>query len=151
DDRRQFFKSQVGLAEPLATVRETPLSHSFCKHAVESREPLVVADARQHPILRDNPAIVERGMIAYAGIPLIDSRGNALGSFCVVDRAPRAWTDDDIGVLRVLAGATMNEIELRGAAAELSALSANLQSLVEIRTAALRTSEERQRVLLDLN
>jgi hypothetical protein len=33
DDHRQFFKSQVGLDEPLATARETPLSRSFCKHA----------------------------------------------------------------------------------------------------------------------
>ena len=151
DDRRQFFKSQVGLPASLAAKRETPLSHSFCKHAVESREPLIVPDARLHPVLRHNPAIAERGLIAYAGIPLIDSCGQALGSFCVVDHAPRAWTEDDIGVLRVLASATMNEIELRGAAAELSVLSGNLQSLVESRTAELRTSEARQRLLLDLN
>ena len=39
DDHRQFFKSQRGMSEPLATVRQTPLSHSFCRHAVESREP----------------------------------------------------------------------------------------------------------------
>ena len=37
DDHRQFFKSACGLPEPWATERETPLSHSFCKVAVESR------------------------------------------------------------------------------------------------------------------
>src|SRR5512134_2817347 len=49
DADRQFFKSQCGLLEPLASLRETRLKYSFCKHAVGSREPLVVADARQHP------------------------------------------------------------------------------------------------------
>ena len=34
DDRRQFFKSQVGLAEPWASARETPLTHSFCQYVV---------------------------------------------------------------------------------------------------------------------
>jgi hypothetical protein len=34
DEDRQFFKSCVGLPEPWASLRETPLSHSFCQHAV---------------------------------------------------------------------------------------------------------------------
>ena len=34
DRDRQFFKSAIGLPEPWRTKRETPLSHSFCKHAV---------------------------------------------------------------------------------------------------------------------
>ncbi len=151
DDRRQFFKSQRGLGEPLAAARETPLSHSFCKHAVESREPLIVTDARLHPTLRLNPAVAEHGIIAYAGVPLITSDGHALGSFCVVDRSPHAWTDDEIELLRVLAGSTVAEIELRRLAAELSSLSTQLQTLVESRTADLRLSEERLRVLLDVN
>ena len=151
DDRRQFFKSQRGLAEPLAAARETPLSHSFCRHAVESREPLLVPDAREHPTLRHNPAVSEHGIIAYAGIPLITSGGHALGAFCVVDRAPHAWTPEEIEVLRVLARSAVSEIELRGLAAELTSLSAHLQTLVESRTTELRASEERLRVLLDVN
>jgi formate hydrogenlyase transcriptional activator len=151
DDRRQFFKSQRGLAEPLAAARETPLSHSFCKHAVESREPLVVPDARDHPTLRHNPAVAEHGIIAYAGIPLITSEGHALGSFCVVDHVPHVWTAEELELLRVLADSTVSELELRRLAAELSGLSAQLQTLVESRTAELRASEERLRVLLDVN
>ncbi|HVE77348.1 MAG TPA: hypothetical protein VNA89_00675, partial [Gemmatimonadaceae bacterium] len=34
DAERQFFKSCVGLPQPWAAARETPLSHSFCQHAV---------------------------------------------------------------------------------------------------------------------
>src|SRR5262249_36515683 len=100
DDHRQFFKSQQGLPEPLALARETPLSHSFCKHAVDSRRPLLVEDARQHPVLQANPAVAAHGIIAYAGIPLITSEGHALGSFCVVDHAPRKWTDGEVALLQ---------------------------------------------------
>jgi len=151
DGDRQFFKSQSGLSEPLATSRQTPLTSSFCKHAVGSREPLVVADARRHPVVQRNPAISELGVIAYAGIPLITSEGHALGTFCVVDGRPHDWTDEEVGILRVLAQSTMSEIELRRMAGELRGLTANLQGLVESRTSELRASEERLRVLLDVN
>ena len=92
DADRQFFKSCLGLPEPWATKRGTPLSHSFCQHAVASREPLIVDDAREHAVLRDNPAIRDMGVVAYAGIPLIDGDGNALGTLCVIDSQPRHWT-----------------------------------------------------------
>lgn len=36
DEQRQFFKSQIGLQEPRASARETPLSHSICQHLVYS-------------------------------------------------------------------------------------------------------------------
>ena len=45
---KQFFKSQVGLADPWAKSRQTPLSHSFCQWVVSSRDELIVDDARQH-------------------------------------------------------------------------------------------------------
>src|SRR5215207_7764489 len=59
EEERQFFGGAIGLAEPWATRRETPRSHSFCQYVVESGEPLIVADARKHPLLHDNPAISE--------------------------------------------------------------------------------------------
>ncbi len=151
DRDRQFFKSQCGLSEPVASLRQTPLTNSFCKHAVGSREPLVVADARRDPLFVHNPAVSELGVIAYAGIPLITSEGHALGTFCVVDRQPHDWTEVEIGILRVLATSTMSEIELRRLVDEQRALTAKLQSLVESRTSELRVSEGRQRVLLDVN
>src|SRR4028118_1712752 len=69
DADRQFFKSCVGLPEPWASARQTPLSHSFCQHAVASREPLVVEDARQHPLVKDNLAVRDPGVAASPGAP----------------------------------------------------------------------------------
>jgi len=113
DDRRQFFKSAVGLAEPWASRRETPLSHSFCQYGVTTNEPLIVMDAREHPWLKENLAISELGAIAYAGIPLVTSEEQVLGMFCAIDSVPRTWSEEDIATLRELAAMVGTEIELR--------------------------------------
>jgi signal transduction histidine kinase len=76
---------------------------------------LVIEDARDHPLVRDNLAIRDLGVIAYAGIPLVTSDGAALGSFCVIDHAPRRWTDGEVAALRDLAASAVTEIELRAA------------------------------------
>jgi diguanylate cyclase (GGDEF)-like protein len=122
DDHRQFFKSAVGLQEPWASKRETPLDHSFCQYAVSTREPLVVADAREHPFLRDNLAITALSVVAYAGVPLITSEEQVLGALCVIDDVPRPWGEGEIGVLRDLAALTITEIELRVRLNQLDAL-----------------------------
>ena len=69
DKDRQFFKSCIGLPEPWASKRETPLSHSFCQHAVAARQPLIVDDARDHPVLRDNLAIRDMDVDRLCGHP----------------------------------------------------------------------------------
>ena len=113
DRDRQFFKSEQGLPEPWAACRQTPLSHSFCKHVVVQGEPLLIEDAREHPLVRDNLAVHDLGVIAYAGIPLITAEGHVLGSFCAIDTKPRVWTDRDVAILRDLAASVLTEIELR--------------------------------------
>jgi GAF domain-containing protein len=115
DRDRQFFKSCLGLPEPWASQRQTPLSHSFCRHVVESRRPLVVSDAREHPMLRDNPAIRDLGVIAYAGAPLITPDGHVLGTVCAIDHQPRHWTPEQVEILCNLAGSVLSEIQLHAA------------------------------------
>lgn len=115
DENRQFFKSCLGLGEPWMSARETPLTHSFCQHALGGREPLVIEDARTHPVVRDSLAIRDLDVVAYAGVPLVTSTGEALGTLCVIDHRPRAWTTDQIDTLRDLAAAVLTEIELHAA------------------------------------
>lgn len=113
EEERQFFISHTGLAEPWASARQTPISHSFCRFVVASNEPLVVSDAREHPELHDNPAIDDLGVVAYLGVPLRNTEGHVLGSFCVVDSIPRDWSQTQIETLHELAAAAASEIELR--------------------------------------
>ncbi|MBN8595893.1 MAG: GAF domain-containing protein [Anaerolineae bacterium] len=105
----QFFKSAVGVGE----LKSTPLSHAFCKHVVAENAPLIVDDARVHPVLHDNGAIQALNAIAYLGFPLHIASGKTLGSFCVVDSEPRHWSDEDIEIMRELAEMVKYEIEAR--------------------------------------
>jgi hypothetical protein len=110
DRDRQVFAGCIGLDEPWASRRETPLSHSMCQHVVASREPLVLSDVREHPGLRKNLAVRDLDAIAYAGIPLITETGHVLGTLCAIDHRPRTWTSDQIDVLRDVAAAVVTEI-----------------------------------------
>ncbi|MCU0498679.1 MAG: GAF domain-containing protein [Anaerolineae bacterium] len=113
DTDRQFFKSFCGLPQPWSDERETPLSHSFCQHVVASGQILVIEDARTHPLVYDNLAIRDLGVIAYLGVPLHTSNGVQLGSFCVIDSKPYQWTPEDIEIVEDIAKSVMTEIELR--------------------------------------
>lgn len=113
DTDRQWFKSSSGLSEPWASRRQTPLSHSFCKHVVESGEPFIVEEARDHPLVSRNLAIDDIGIQAYLGMPLMLPDGSVIGSLCAIDSKPRAWSSDDQTLLRELARCVMAEIVIR--------------------------------------
>jgi GAF domain-containing protein len=105
----QFFKSAHGLGD----LKSTPLSHAFCKHVVAENAPLIVEDARVHPVLHDNGSIKDHNVIGYLGFPLQIASGKTLGSFCVVDNQPRKWSQEDIDIMRELADVVKYEIEAR--------------------------------------
>ncbi|HEX8391725.1 MAG TPA: ATP-binding protein [Longimicrobium sp.] len=112
DGRRDFFQSCFGFGEPLSTVRQLEET-TFCHYALGRSEPLVINDARAHPVYRAVPAVESMGLTAYVGVPLHDAQGRPLGTFCVVDYQPREWTQDETGVLMELAGSAEREIRLR--------------------------------------
>jgi len=112
-DERQLFVGAVGLPEPLDLVRETPLSHSFCQYVVDAAAPMVIGDARRHAVLKDNPAVHELGVVAYAGVPLTTELGATLGALCVIDDRPREWASEHLIGLRDLGRAVLAEIALR--------------------------------------
>ncbi|TDQ46384.1 serine phosphatase RsbU (regulator of sigma subunit) [Actinomycetospora succinea] len=110
---QQVFPGQAGLPEPWAERRRTPLSHSFCQHVIATSQPLIVSDSREDPRVRDNLAIRDLSVIAYAGMPLTDAAGHVLGSLCAIDQHPRAWTPRDLELLRGLAEGCSAELRLR--------------------------------------
>jgi two-component sensor histidine kinase len=130
DSDRQFFKSSTGLPEPWASARQTPLSHSFCQHVVASAAPLIVGDARKHPIVRDNPAVSELGVTAYLGVPLAMPAGHVLGSLCAIDTKVRRWSHDDIAVMKEMAAIVMREIALHREIAQRKNAEAQQQVLI---------------------
>jgi GAF domain-containing protein len=112
-DQAQFFAAHVGVGGWMAETNGTPVEWSFCAHAVANREPFVVEDATTHPVTRENPMVTVEDVRCYAGIPLISSRGYALGTLCVIGTEPRAFREDELGVLRELAAKAVTRIEAR--------------------------------------
>ncbi|MES2918164.1 MAG: GAF domain-containing protein [Pseudomonadota bacterium] len=138
DEERQFFKSQVGLADPWARKRQTPLTHSFCQWVVAGDSPVAVDDAREHHLLRHNLAIRDLGVIAYAGVPVHSPQGEALGSLCAIDSRPRAWNAQDQATLLDLARLADCAVARAALAREAPAAIASLERYAEAAGAAIR-------------
>ncbi len=110
DDKRQWFKSNRGL-----DVTETPREQSFCAHAINDQENvLIVEDARIDIRFHDNPAVIsDPAVIFYAGVPLISDNGLPLGTLCVMDQKPKLLSESQIQSLRALGHQVMNILNLR--------------------------------------
>lgn len=90
--------------------RSDPVEHSFCQHVIAASGPLLINDARVHPLTRSNPWIAN-GVVAWAGHPIKNAADQILGTVCVIDTVVRAWTEEDaqtLAVLALAAGADMN-------------------------------------------
>jgi diguanylate cyclase (GGDEF)-like protein/PAS domain S-box-containing protein len=107
DAERTCFKSKVGYA-----AFESIRCDSLCSMVINKSAPLVIEDACVHPEFKDNEHVVaEGGLRAYAGIPLITSRGFTVGVLCVLDCTPRQFTDSQIASLTRLANQVVVLIE----------------------------------------
>jgi len=91
DHQRQWFAARTGLE-----VSETPRSQSFCAQAIHRPgEPMIVTDAANDPRFSNNPLVNAAPNIRfYAGMPLVDRNGYALGALCVIDTEPRALPEN---------------------------------------------------------
>ena len=108
DEKRQWFKSRVGL-----DVSETPRAMSFCAHAILGTSVMEVPDATQDARFRDNEFVTGDPQIRYyAGAPLLTPDGYRMGTLCVIDKEPRHLSDYQLRSLEILARQTMTQLEL---------------------------------------
>lgn len=113
EDDRQVFPGAEGLPPSYQRARQTPLSHSFCQYVVKDGAPLVISDARKDTRLRDNRAIEDLDVVAYAGWPIRNQHERVIGSLCAIDSRPREWTDHELAMLEDLAASCSAEIAQR--------------------------------------
>lgn len=113
DDKRQVFIGASGLppsGDPV--IGRTPLSHFFGRHAAALRRPLVIRDAREEPLLAEDGTVIDPGVAAYLGFPLIDAGHHFHGAFCAIDTVPRDWTVEELEMMRDFAALAAEQIEL---------------------------------------
>lgn len=109
DSTRQWFKSKVGL-----TITETPRDHAFCAHAILQPEITIVNNVQTDKRFTDNPLVTGDPWIRfYAGAPLITSKGEALGTLCVIDQVQRTLSEAQVNSLGALSRQVMAQLELR--------------------------------------
>ncbi len=110
DNDRQWFKSRIGLKSP-----ETHRDLAFCAHAIlDPEEIMEVPDAEQDERFFDNPLVTGDPNISfYAGVPLVNEDGNALGTLCVIDHKPNALSEEQKVTLTALARQIVAYLEIR--------------------------------------
>ena len=124
DTDRQWFKARLGL-----DATETPREQAFCAHTILGDDVMVVEDATADARFAHNPLVTAEPHIRfYAGAPLIDRAGFALGSLCVIDRKPRPLAPEQNKALQALARQIISQLELRRASADL------VEALSDIKT-----------------
>ncbi len=98
DENRQWFKSKKGI-----NVNETSRELAFCQYTIMDSQLLEVEDAREDDRFSDSILVTQDPHIVfYAGVPLIDSNGFALGTLCVIDNKPNKLSDKQIKILKLL-------------------------------------------------
>jgi len=133
DRENQWCLSSHGIAQDRSS-REV----SFCARAIQQKDVMVVSDAREDERFADNPFVTDDPHIRfYAGAPLTAPNGYRLGTLCLIDDAPRSFSEEDRRTLNDLAGVVMDELNLRHYASELDAS----------RRAHRETSEQQRRIL----
>jgi diguanylate cyclase (GGDEF)-like protein len=103
------LKSTVGLS-----ATHFPRSNAFCAHAIATpHDVMIVPDARHDPRFAHNAEVVgDPRLRAYAGMPLLDSKGYPIGVLAVMDFLPRGFSDHERGILRVLAKEIVTLLDL---------------------------------------
>jgi GAF domain-containing protein len=136
DENRQWFKSKMGVS-----VSETPREIAFCNSAIRQPDVFVVPDTLSDERFRNNPLVLSDPKIRfYAGAPLINEEGYALGTICVVDKTPREFSLGQQAALKALSRLVLAQMEFRR----------NLMLLKEALTDRTKEEHERQQEILKL-
>ncbi len=126
DSNRQWFKSRFGY-EPKESHRDI----AFCAHAILKPDDIfIIGDTSTDERFFDNPLVTSDPNIGfYAGVPLVNESGNALGTLCVIDNKPNKLSKEQIETLKALARQIVSYFEIRKKTQQLAKQKAEMEQL----------------------
>jgi PAS domain S-box-containing protein len=81
-----------------------PSTARLAGDAVQSRSPVIVADARDNQRLLQADPVLAAGYAGYVGVPLVGPEGVVHGVLSVYAKAPRTWRVEEVEALAAFAG-----------------------------------------------
>ncbi|MDB5240567.1 MAG: histidine kinase [Spirosoma sp.] len=146
DKDRQWTKSNYGLE-----VTNTPRELSFCPHAIlNPYEVMIVEDARYDERFHDNPLTTgDPKVVFYAGVPIVNDDGFAMGALCVIDSRPRNMPENKLLALQALAKSVQTHFELRKKKLELERIHQELSEYSDTNASYTSTLYDRAKPLLE--
>ena len=117
DADRQWAKAACGVPRGY----EVPRQSAFCSFTINRPgQATIIPDATRDARVSANPLVVGRpGFRFYAGVPIVDAEGRALGAVCVIDTVPRDFTAADRTILLEMAESVSARLELYRSDADL--------------------------------
>ena len=101
DGMLELYATQ-GLAQAAVHVTRLSMGQGLVGVIAATREPLSLAEAREHPDFAYRPETGEEMYHSFAGVPIV-RRESAIGVLAVQHREPRAYDDVEIEALQTVA------------------------------------------------
>lgn len=98
EDDTQTIQSCIGMELDFV-----PRQSTICQHTLMSNEVLVIEDTLLDDRSRFNEMMMQANVRFYAGVPLLDEEGYALGTICVFDFEPKKLNEKQLISLEKIA------------------------------------------------
>src|SRR5262245_28615656 len=92
-----------GTAAQTVVGERLPMTSRPAGDVVQSRAPVVFADAAEDPRLLGDDPVLAAGHVAYVGVPLLGVQQGLQGVLAVYSQRPRSWREEAVEALAALA------------------------------------------------
>ena len=109
DQDRKWHKAKYGLDKEFV-----PREISICSHTILDDAPLIVEDTLEHDVFKNIGMVINPPNVRfYAGVPLVNPEGLALGTLWVIDKEPKTIDDAQRTSLEAYGRQLVTLLELR--------------------------------------
>ncbi len=107
-----YFREKINVPSWIPDLKSNRIQDAYCQYALESLQPLLVQDADERPDLYLHLLPTQVGLKRYAGVPLCDSTGDAMGTLCILDDKTKVpLSPEDMTFLSVMGSRIVTELE----------------------------------------